>query len=256
MPKDEQYFFPDHHPAIIDPANFTRVQREKANRSRTAYRGASPSRPFVNLLFCQDCGHRLTPIHRKTSSGERNYYICSTYNSKGKRYCPKAHLIEEEALITDVLTFLRHYRETLTKDPIKLTSYGNGGSLSIEKARQALNYQKKQLQLLLSQKIRDLSLAPENEVLIQEAYAILQKERSEKILALEKELRETEASLSTKPLPFKDPLTLLDQLIENRSLTRKDLALLIDRIEVSETGDANFYLHGALAARRHAGDGV
>ena len=72
----------------------------------------------------------------------------------------------------------------------------------------------------------------------------------------EKELRETEASLSTKPLPFKDPLTLLDQLIENRSLTRKDLALLIDRIEVSETGDANFYLHGALAARRHAGDGV
>ena len=50
--------------------------------------------------------------------------------------------------------------------------------------------------------------------------------------------------------------TLLDQLIENRSLTRKDLALLIDRIEVSETGDANFYLHGALAARRHAGDGV
>ena len=53
--------------------------------------------------------------------------------------------------------------------------------------------------LLLNQKIRDLSLAPENEVLIQEAYAILQKERSEKILALEKELRET-----------KDPLTLLE----------------------------------------------
>ena len=110
--------------------------------------------------------------------------------------------------------------------------------------------------LLLNQKIRDLSLASENEVLIQEAYAILQKERSEKILALEKELLETEASLSTKPLPFKDPLTLLDQLIENRSFTQKDLSLLIDRIEVSETGDANFYLHGALAARRHAGDGV
>ena len=256
VPKGEQYFFPDHHPAIIDPANFTRVQREKANRSRTAYRGASPSRPFVNLLFCQNCGHRLTPIHRKTSSGERNYYICSTYNSKGKRYCPKAHLVEEEDLMADVLACLRRFRDTLTKEPLELTSPENDVVPSIERIRQALSDQKKQLQLLLNQKIRDLSLASENEVLIQEAYAILQKERSEKILALEKELLETEASLSTKPLPFKDPLTLLDQLIENRSLTRKDLALLIDRIEVSETGDANFYLHGALAARRHAGDGV
>ncbi|MFQ9396410.1 MAG: zinc ribbon domain-containing protein [Lachnospiraceae bacterium] len=195
-------------------------------------------------------------MHRKTSSGERNYYICSTYNSKGKRYCPKAHLIEEEALITDVLTFLHHCRETLTKDPIKLTSYGNGGSLSIEKARQALNDQKKQLQLLLRSENKRPFPRPRKRSPDSGSLLYSQKERSEKILALEKELQETETSLSTKPLPFNDPLTLLDQLIENRSLTRKDLALLIDRIEVSETGDANFYLHGALAARRHAGDGV
>lgn len=256
VPKDEQYFFPDHHPAIIEPADFTRVQKEKASRSRTGYRGTSPSRPFANLLFCQDCGHRLTPIHRKTSAGERNYYICSTYNSKGKQYCPKAHLVEEEDLMADVLACLCRCRDALAKDPIELTSPENDVFPSIEKTRQALSNQKKQFQLLLSQKIRDLSLAPEKEALIQEAYAVLQKERSEKILALEKELHDTEASLSAESLPSKDPLALLDQLIENRSFTQKDLSLLIDRIEVSEKGDANFYLHGALAARRHAGNGV
>ena len=158
--------------------------------------------------------------------------------------------------MADVLACLRRFRDTLTKEPLELTSHENDVFPSIEMIRQALSDQKKQLQLLLNQKIRDLSLASENEALIQEAYAALQKERSEKILALEKELLETEASLSTKPLPFKAPLALLDQLIENRSFTQKDLSLLIDRIEVSETGDANFYLHGALAARRHAGDGV
>ena len=38
-------------------------------------------------------------------------------------------------------------------------------------------------------------------------------------------------------------MTLLDQLIENRSFTQKDLSLLIDRIEVSETGDANSFIY-------------
>lgn len=78
------------------------MQELKEKRNRTNYRGSHGQwlgseipNPFGSCLFCKDCGSRLTPIKRKNSSGERKYYICTTYNTKGRRYCEKAHLIEE-----------------------------------------------------------------------------------------------------------------------------------------------------------------
>ena len=151
--------------------------------------------------------------------------------------------------MADVMTFLRRCRRTLENEIQKLRLTGLENEISsIEKTRQELQKklidQKKQLQLLLSQKIRDLSLAPENETLIQETYALLQKERSEKILALEADLQKAETSFSkmcssTDGSP--EPLALLDQLIKKQFLTHKDLTLLIDHIEVHENGDTDFY---------------
>ena len=55
----------------------------------------------------------MTPIKRQTSSRERKYYICTTYNTKGRRYCEKAHLIEENDLMEDVLNYIKLCREAL-----------------------------------------------------------------------------------------------------------------------------------------------
>ena len=85
VPKEEQYIFENHHPAVIDPASFSLVQEIKEKRNRTNYRGSRGqgtgtgiSNPFGCCLFCKDCGSRLTPIKRKTSNRERKYYICTT----------------------------------------------------------------------------------------------------------------------------------------------------------------------------------
>ena len=103
VPKEEQCIFENHHPAIIDKATFSLVQELKEKRNRTNYRGSRGQwlgseipHPFGSCLYCKDCGSRLTPIKRQTSSRERKYYICTTYNTKGRRYCSKAHLIEED----------------------------------------------------------------------------------------------------------------------------------------------------------------
>ena len=69
--------------------------------------------PLEAVCICKDCGSRLTPIKRQTSSRERKYYICTTYNTKGRRYCSKAHLIEEDDLMEDVLTYIKMCRNAL-----------------------------------------------------------------------------------------------------------------------------------------------
>ena len=120
VPKEEQCIFENHHPAIIDKSTFALVQELKEKRNRTNYRGSRGQwlgseipNPFGSCLFCKVCGSRLTPIKRQTSSRERKYYICTTYNTKGRRYCSKAHLIEEENLMEDVLTYIKMCRNAL-----------------------------------------------------------------------------------------------------------------------------------------------
>ncbi|MCD8323898.1 MAG: recombinase family protein, partial [Clostridiales bacterium] len=168
VPKEEQFIFEDHHLAIVDKATFSLVQELKEKRSRTNYRGSRGQwlgseipNPFGSCLFCKDCGSRLTPIKRKTGERERKYYICTNYNTRGKRYCSKAHLIQENDLMTDVLTYIKMCRDALCE---VIASYDlkdfEYEKKSLEEKRQDLcteiDERKNRLKALFSQKIKDL----------------------------------------------------------------------------------------------------
>ena len=251
VPKEEQCIFENHHPAIIDKATFSLVQELKEKRNRTNYRGSRGQwlgseipNPFGSCLFCKDCGSRLTPIKRKTSSRERKYYICTTYNTKGKSYCSKAHLIEEEDLMEDVLTYIKMCRNALceviaTYDLKDFEAEKN----SIEEKRQelhtAISERKNQLKVLLTQKVKDLSVAAGNEELINETYDSLQQDLLAQIHGLELQLTElNETAIETPDVKdkLKNALDVVDKIIAGGTLDRRDIELLIDRIDVDENG--------------------
>ncbi|MCD8125146.1 MAG: recombinase family protein [Lachnospiraceae bacterium] len=251
VPKEEQCVFEDHHPAIIDKATFSLVQELKEKRNRTNYRGSRGQwlgseipNPFGSCLFCKDCGSRLTPIKRQTSSRERKYYICTTYNTKGRRYCAKAHLIEEEDLMEDVLTYIKMCRNALCE---VIATYDikdfEAEKKSLEEKRQDLyteiNDRKSQLKVLLTQKVKDLAAAAGNEELVNEAYDSLQGDLFAQIHGLEMQLKELdETSVETPDVKDKlrNALDVVDKIIAGGTLGRKDIELLIERIEVDENG--------------------
>ena len=251
VPKDEQCIFENHHPAIIDKATFSLVQELKEKRNRTNYRGSRGQwlgseipNPFGSCLFCKDCGSRLTPIKRKTSSRERKYYICTTYNTKGKSYCSKAHLIEEEDLMEDVLTYIKMCRNALCE---VIATYDlkdfEAEKKSIEEKRQelhtAISERKNQLKVLLTQKVKDLSVAAGNEELINETYDSMQKDLLAQIHGLELQLTELdETAIETSDVKdkLKNALDVVDKIIAGGTLDRRDIELLIDRIDVDESG--------------------
>ena len=251
VPKEEQCIFENHHPAIIDKATFSLVQELKEKRNRTNYRGSRGQwfgseipNPFGCCLFCKDCGSRLTPIKRQTSSKERKYYICTTYNTKGRRYCSKAHLIEENDLMEDVLTYIKMCRNALCE---VIATYDlkdfEAEKKSIEEKRQelhtAINERKNQLKVLLTQKVKDLAVAAENEELINETYDSMQKDLFAQIHGLEmrvKKLDETAIETPDVKDKLKNPLDVVDKIIAGETLDRRDIELLIDRIDVYKNG--------------------
>ena len=266
VPKEEQCIFENHHPAIIDKATFSLVQELKEKRNRTNYRGSRGQwlgseipNPFGSCLYCKDCGSRLTPIKRQTSSRERKYYICTTYNTKGRRYCSKAHLIEEEDLMEDVLTYIKLCRNALSE---VIATYDlkdfEAEKKTVEEKRQELHREigdrKNQLKVLLTQKVKDLAVANGNENLINETYDSMQNDLFAQIHGLEMQLKELdEAAIETPDVKDKlrNALDVVDKIIAGGTLDRRDIELLIEKIVVDEDGMPEITLKYGLSNLIH-----
>lgn len=262
VPKEEHYVFENNHPAIIDKATFDLVQEIKEKRNRTNYKGSHGQwigskipNPFGSCLVCKDCGSRLIPMRRKTTSGERKYYICNTYNMKGRRYCNKAHLIVEKDLMQDVLTYIKLCRDSLYE---VIATYNiedfNSEKRSVEDKRKEIlsriEEQKKQLKTLFTQKVKDLANALGNEDIINETYDALQKDLIDQIHKLEIQLQKlNETSLENEDVKEKleNALQVVDKIIEKGTLDRKDIEILIEKIIVDEEGFPEIILKYGLS---------
>lgn len=251
VPKEEQCVFEDNHAPIIDKAAFDLVQeiKEKRNRnnyhgSRGSWMGADNPNPFACCLYCKDCGNRLTPITRRTGERERRYYICSTYNRKGRRYCAKAHLIEEDSLMNDVASYIRLCRDSLSEaiaayDMRELEAEKKTAEEKCEDLRKAVDEQKAQLKTLLSQKIRDMAAMPEGQELIKESYETLQREIMARIQGFKAQLQalqEAKPEAGDGEEGIKTALAVVDEIIGKGAFCRKDIEILIEKIVVDENG--------------------
>ena len=264
VPKEEQYIFENHHPAAIDKMTYDLVQELKQKRTKSRYKGSRGQwigseipNPFGSCLYCRDCGSKLTPACRQTSAGVRKYYICSTYNTKGKRYCPKAHLTPEQDLMEDVVHYIRLCRNALCEviSAYDMKDFAAEQKTAEEKCiavREDIEAVKKQLRTLFSQKIKDIADNPDNEDLIKESYDSIQQDLTARIHALE--LRHNELK-HTKPPDVKDKLhtalEVVDDIIQKGTLNRKDIEILIERIEVDENGLPEIKLKYGLSGFVH-----
>ncbi|TCL58898.1 DNA invertase Pin-like site-specific DNA recombinase [Kineothrix alysoides] len=262
VPRDEQYIFENNHPAIIDKMTFELVQEIKEKRLKSNYRGSHGQwigteipNPFGSCLFCKDCGSRLSPILRKTGKGERKYYICSRYNTKGRQHCPKAHLIVESNLMEDVIRYIQLCRNSLCE---MISAYDMKDFESEKKSlddkrmdlQNSIAEQKNQLKALLSQRIRDISNHPDNEDIINESYEALQSDILSRIHGLELKFRGlNETSLETPEVKkkLKTALEVVDEIIQKGTLHRPDIEILIERIEVDENGLPDIQLKYGLS---------
>ncbi len=106
-----------------------------------------------------------------------------------------------------------------------------------QEIQEEIQNRKNQLKVLLTQKIKDLSVASENETLIHETYDSMQKDLLAQIHGLEiqeKELNETTIEKPDVKDKFRNALEVVDKIISGGTLDRRDIELLIERIDVEK----------------------
>lgn len=144
----------------------------------------------------------------------------------------------------DVLNYMKMCREALcevisTYDMRDFEAEKKTLAEKRQDIQEAIQNRKNQLKILLTQKIKDLSIASENEELIHETYDSMQKDLLEQIHGLEmqeKELKETTIEIPDGKGKLGNALEVVDKIIAGGILDRRDMELLIERIDVDKEG--------------------
>lgn len=98
-----QYFVEDDHPAVVSRETFAAVQKELKRRAEEKTPTVGSTSVFTGKIRCSCCGKN----YRRKTTPYNTVWCCSTYNSKGKKYCPESKVIPEETLKRAVAGILK-----------------------------------------------------------------------------------------------------------------------------------------------------
>lgn len=253
VPVEKQYVFPNHHPKIFDDSAMQLLYAVKESRCHSRYRGQrSHINIFSGCLYCKDCRSKLTAINRPNRP---KYYICGTYNKKGRHFCANAHLVTEKTLTEALIKYISLCRNSLSGtigglDLTALRQEAYAPADSLQRLEHEAESLREELKLLTEQKIREIRANPSMDELITKTYASLQTEKMERIAAIEKslqDLREASPSPAVKPHP-QTALEILDTVIAEKSLSRMDIETLVEKIIVDKAGNVDIHLKHSLGS--------
>lgn len=98
LPKEGWVIYRNTQEAIIDEKTFETVQQMR--NVKRAYTKFNEPNMFSGLLFCADCGNRLT-IQRVTKNRNMDNFTCATYRKKKKGLCSSHRILVSE--LTEVV---------------------------------------------------------------------------------------------------------------------------------------------------------
>ena len=90
------YWVEDDHEPIVSKEQFQAVQLRLKQQSERHPTVKGAESVFTGKIHCADCGKN----YRRKTTPYRVVWCCSTFNSRGKKYCPTSKAIPEETLKT------------------------------------------------------------------------------------------------------------------------------------------------------------
>jgi len=106
IPKDQWIIVENTHTAIIEKADFEKVQLLIDSRKHT--RSRTHDYLLKGLIFCKECGYPLSVINRKLSKNRvALYFVCRTYQRYTKSGVCTCHCIRVETVTNAVLDSIK-----------------------------------------------------------------------------------------------------------------------------------------------------
>ncbi|MGF7143227.1 DNA invertase Pin-like site-specific DNA recombinase [Anaerotaenia torta] len=128
-----QYFVTNSHEPIIDRETYERILAERERRAAkyrpVESRGPRQTYPFTGKMVCGKCGaHFRRKIANAGGKYRRAVWICTTFNTKGKAYCPSQQIPEDilSSIAARVLGLTEFDEAVFTKMVVEIRVPENG----------------------------------------------------------------------------------------------------------------------------------
>ena len=235
--KEDWAVFEGTQEAIIDKETFETVQKMRG--TKRAYTKFNEVNIFSGLLYCADCGGRMT-IRRRKEDRRKDAFICSTYRKKKKNLCTE-HAIKVSALEQIVLQdirkvcayvkryereFVEEFRKCSVKESARLQSVAKS---ELNKAESRLSEIEKIIVKLYEEKVCG-TMPEERFELLAKNYEIEQAELKQKVVELKAVLSAKEESDSG----LAKFVLLVRSYTEVKELTPEILNSFIDKIYIGK----------------------
>lgn len=127
-----KYYVEKSHTPIIDKNTFLRAQDETTKRAKKYSKGSNLNTyAFTSKIKCNLCGKNYNrKIAASGTRYEKPVWICSTFNTYGKKHCPSSQIPEEilETISAEVLG-ISHFDKNVFEEKIKQIIVPNKGEL-------------------------------------------------------------------------------------------------------------------------------
>ena len=237
-PESEQLRFENTHEAIIDQHTWDIVQEIRKHKHRRDNMGEQNI--YSGLVYCADCGKKMTLFRSRSKGREKDEFICSTYRQKGKDVC-SVHTIRrtvlEEVLLDDIrrVTHFARQNEKLFAEHIgqKSNKESQRELQRLQKELDANNKRQGELTRLFKRLYEDNVLgriSDEQYQILSQGYTEEQKDIRERVSVIEEKIKELRQSV-TGTEKFVDMAKKYTEITE---LTSEILWTFIERIEICE----------------------
>ena len=132
VPKDKQIVVEHTHPPLVSQEDFDKIQL--LIHARRYPRKGDSGNLFQALLYCEECGHRLSMATKKSCGRETRYYRCM-HHYHFPDECTGTHFIRYDDVYRIVLEDVRRIGELLTFHMDDLVKALSGPSADGEEMR-------------------------------------------------------------------------------------------------------------------------
>ena len=239
--EEKQYFFPNTHEALIDEETFALAQKRISTRHRPMK--INEIDLFSGLLYCGDCGHKMTFFRSSTLPEKKHAYVCGAYSQKKRTgsTCSMHNIrkiILKQLILADlqrVLSYAKSNEREFVKKAAEQSNRESQKSLDLKRKEliQSSN-REKELDILFRKLYEDNALGKLSDIqfkMMTENYDEEKNNLATKIKVLEKEIgladeRKDDANKFMK---------VVSKYTDIQELTYENLHEFIDRILIYDT---------------------
>lgn len=240
---DENIVFEKHHDPIIDDRTFLYTREQLSKRTTAHYRGIKKyETPYTGYLFCGDCG---APMFSRSRPELDPSYICGTYHKRGLKGCTSHHVRVDflDGVLKDYVRMVKmnsaDMLEKLEKSIAEESQAMNENENIIEILTARLENAKEELKATKKQKIRDMIKSDDDKELIEETYAEIEHELTNKIYGIENQLKsncDRRSEIVKANRAAKTVFEVFDNILSKEKLDKTDIGLIVERISIFNDG--------------------